>query len=205
MVPSNPALPSWTPNVWLAGSFLIQRVISQGLAMLDDNYQLSTLVFRLDRDWRPGVRGPQDEVWKATETGAGDGQTWIWRRLEHDQRISEQNRNVWSRPSRSTRKAFKRFLSEQRSPSKRSVLAVARWSSCGHLPRPICARWRTSTYPKPRDGTRFSSTHTRKASTLTIFLPRRTSLYRRDLISAALARPFLRTLTYALLLSGHHC
>jgi hypothetical protein len=76
------------------GSFLIQRVISHGLAMLNDDYQLSTLVFRLDRDWRPGVKGPYDEPWKAQETAAG-GQTWIWRRLEHDQRLSEHTRNVW--------------------------------------------------------------------------------------------------------------
>jgi len=76
------------------GSFLIQRVISHDLAMLDDDYQLSTLVFRLDQDWRSGVKGPHDEVWKAQETAAG-GQTWIWRRLEHDQRMSEHTRNVW--------------------------------------------------------------------------------------------------------------
>ncbi|MCU1248030.1 MAG: hypothetical protein JWQ49_1059 [Edaphobacter sp.] len=76
------------------GSFLIQRVISRGLAMLDDDYQLSTLVFRLDRDWRPGVQGPHDGPWKVQETAA-DGQAWIWRRLEHDQRMSEHTRNVW--------------------------------------------------------------------------------------------------------------
>jgi hypothetical protein len=76
------------------GSFLIQRVISHGLAMLDDDYRLSTLVFRLDRDWRPGVKGPYDEPWKTQETAAG-GQTRIWRRLEHDQRLSEHTRNVW--------------------------------------------------------------------------------------------------------------
>jgi len=76
------------------GSFLIQRVISHGLAMLDDDYQLSTLVFRLDQDWRPGVKGPYDAVWKAQETAAG-GQSWLWRRLEHDQRMSEHTRNVW--------------------------------------------------------------------------------------------------------------
>ena len=76
------------------GSFLIQRVISHGLAMLDDDYQLSTLVFRLDQDWRPGVKGPYDAVWKAQETAAG-GQTWIWHRLEHDQRLSEHTRYVW--------------------------------------------------------------------------------------------------------------
>lgn len=75
-------------------SFLIEQFISPAFAMLDDNYQLSTLVFRLDRDWRPGVMGPHDDVWKAQETAAA-GQTWIWRRLEHDRRMSEHTRNVW--------------------------------------------------------------------------------------------------------------
>jgi hypothetical protein len=75
-------------------SFLIERFISPAFAMLDDNYQLSTLVFRLDRDWRPGVMSPHDDVWKAQETAA-DGQTWIWRRLEHDRGMSEHTRNVW--------------------------------------------------------------------------------------------------------------
>jgi hypothetical protein len=75
-------------------SFQIEQFISPAFAMLDDNYQLSTLIFRLDRDWRPGVRGPHDDVWKAQETAAG-GQTWIWRRLEHDRGMSEHTRNVW--------------------------------------------------------------------------------------------------------------
>jgi hypothetical protein len=75
-------------------SFQIEKLISPAFAMLDDNYQLSTLVFRLDRDWRHGVMSPRDDVWKAQETAAG-GQTWIWRRLEHDRRISEHTRNVW--------------------------------------------------------------------------------------------------------------
>jgi hypothetical protein len=75
-------------------SFQIQKFISPAFAMLDDNYQLSTLVFRLDRDWRAGVRGPHDDVWKAQETAAG-GQTWIWRRLEHDRGMSEHTRNIW--------------------------------------------------------------------------------------------------------------
>jgi len=76
------------------GSFLIQRALSHGLVMLDDDYQLSTLVFRLDHDWRPGVNDPRDAIWKAQETGA-DGQTWLWRRLEHDRRLSEHMHNVW--------------------------------------------------------------------------------------------------------------
>jgi hypothetical protein len=76
------------------GSFLIHRVLSHGLVMLDDNYQLSTLVFRLDHDWRPGVSDPREAIWKAQETGAG-GQAWLWRRLEHDRRLSEHMHNVW--------------------------------------------------------------------------------------------------------------
>jgi hypothetical protein len=75
-------------------SFLIQRVISRGLAMLDDSYQLSTLVFHLDPDWRAGVKGPYHEVWKVGQMDAG-GQTWIWRRLEHDRRLSDHARTVW--------------------------------------------------------------------------------------------------------------
>jgi hypothetical protein len=75
-------------------SFLVERLISPAFAMLDDNYQLTTLVFRLDRDWRHGVMSPHGDVWKAQETAAG-GQTWIWRRLEHDPGMSEHTRNVW--------------------------------------------------------------------------------------------------------------
>jgi hypothetical protein len=76
------------------GSFLIHRMLSHGLAMLDDNYQFSTLVFRLDHDWRPGVIDPSQAIWKAQETGA-EGQTWLWRRLEHDRRLSEHMHNAW--------------------------------------------------------------------------------------------------------------
>jgi hypothetical protein len=75
-------------------SFQIQRVITKPFAMLDDQYQLSTLVFDLDPDWRPGVRGPYHDVWKIGETGE-DGQMWLWRRLEHDRRLSAHARNVW--------------------------------------------------------------------------------------------------------------
>jgi hypothetical protein len=78
------------------GSFLIHRLLSQGLAMLDDDYQLGTLVFRLDRGWRLGVIDKSQAVWKAQEAGA-DGQTWLWRRLEHDRRLSDHMRNTWLR------------------------------------------------------------------------------------------------------------
>jgi hypothetical protein len=75
-------------------SFKIQRVISKGLAMLSDDYQLSTLVARLDHDWRPGVKSPYHDIWKLEELGEG-GQTWLWRRTEHDRRLSGHARMVW--------------------------------------------------------------------------------------------------------------
>ena len=75
-------------------SFLIHRVLSHGLVMLDEDYRLSTLVFRLDNDWRQGVRGPRQANWKPQETGPG-GQVWLWRRVEHDRRMSEHMRGVW--------------------------------------------------------------------------------------------------------------
>jgi hypothetical protein len=75
-------------------SYQIQRVISRGLAMLDDEYQLSTLVFQLDSDWRRGVKGPYHDVWKMQEL-KDDGQARIWRRLEHDRRLSDHARHVW--------------------------------------------------------------------------------------------------------------
>jgi hypothetical protein len=75
-------------------SFLIQRMISPNLAMLDDSYQLSNLIFQLDPDWRPGVKGPYHDVWKMGQTDAG-GQTWLWHRIEHDQRLSDHGRTVW--------------------------------------------------------------------------------------------------------------
>ena len=76
------------------GSFLVQRLISHGLAMLDDDYKISTLIFRLDSDWRRGVRGPRQAYWKPQETGP-DGQVWLWRRIEHDRRFSDHIRDLW--------------------------------------------------------------------------------------------------------------
>jgi hypothetical protein len=86
-------LSKWqSPSKW--ASFQVQRVLSKGLAMLDDSYQLSTLITNLDPDWRPGVRGPYHDVWKVGETDA-EGQSFLWRRLDHDQRLSDHARSVW--------------------------------------------------------------------------------------------------------------
>jgi len=81
-----------SPSKW--ASYQIERVISPWLAMLSDEYQLSTLVFQLDPDWRRGTKGPYDDVWKIEETHA-DGQAGLWRRIEHDRRLSAHALAVW--------------------------------------------------------------------------------------------------------------
>jgi hypothetical protein len=75
-------------------SYQIQRVIGPGLAMLEEDYGLSTLVAHLDPHWRPGVRGPYDNVWKIGQV-APDGSARLWRRLEHDKRLNDHARTVW--------------------------------------------------------------------------------------------------------------
>jgi hypothetical protein len=75
-------------------SFLIYRQLCRYLVMLDPNYQLSVLVARLDPGFRPGVHGPDEDVWKIDEMFDG-GQAWLWERLEHDTRLSDHARMVW--------------------------------------------------------------------------------------------------------------
>jgi hypothetical protein len=75
-------------------SYQIQRVLSRGLTMLDDDHQLSILIFHLDPAWRRGVQGPYHDVWKIGTTDES-GQSWVWSRLEHDRRLSEHARTVW--------------------------------------------------------------------------------------------------------------
>ena len=75
-------------------SYQIQRVISPALAMLDEDYGFSTMVAHLDPHWRPGVKGPYDDVWKIGELAA-DGNARLWRRLDHDKRLNNHARTVW--------------------------------------------------------------------------------------------------------------
>jgi hypothetical protein len=86
-------LSKWESPSKLA-SYQIERVISHGLAMIDDDHGLSTLIFHLDPHWRPGVQGPYDDVWKIGTTDE-HGQAWLWTRLEHDRYLSEHARTVW--------------------------------------------------------------------------------------------------------------
>lgn len=76
------------------GSFLIGRQLEMHLAFLEQEYRLSALVARLDPDWRTGVEGPYDDTWKLSTTLDGR-QTYMWPRLEHDERLRAHGRAVW--------------------------------------------------------------------------------------------------------------
>jgi len=68
--------------------------LSRRLAFLDSAYTLTHLVERVDLPDRPGVRGPMRDVWKVWES-YDDRQTFLWRRIETDERLREHARWVW--------------------------------------------------------------------------------------------------------------
>jgi len=69
--------------------------LSRHLAFLDSAYRLGTLIDRgaafADRE---GVRGPVRDVWKLWWT-SDDRQTFLWSRIETDERLREHARWVW--------------------------------------------------------------------------------------------------------------
>ncbi|WP_433972293.1 hypothetical protein [Tunturiibacter lichenicola] len=118
-------------------SFLVQRMISPNLAMLDDSYQLSNLIFQLDPEWRPGVKGPYHDVWKMGQTDAG-GQTWLWHRIEHDQRLSDHARTVWH-------ELFPPFPIDDKLPAAQNLFSrrvlISLMPAQRSSPTPTCASW----------------------------------------------------------------
>lgn len=77
----------------------IGLLLSRGLAFLDDNYRLGTLIERIDIPDRQGVNRPFMNVWKLSESFAGR-QTRMWPRLESDARLLEHARQVWMQRDR---------------------------------------------------------------------------------------------------------
>lgn len=75
-------------------SFILHRALSRVFGFLDEDYRLSTLVQQLDPDWRPGAKGPYDEVWKISSS-IDDRQTYLWPRIEEDERLRLHARAVW--------------------------------------------------------------------------------------------------------------
>lgn len=76
-------------------SFHLHRALSHVFAFLDDRFRLSRLVHFLDDDWRPGVRiGTAERLWKLGVT-RDDRQTWLWPRIETDERLRDHQRAAW--------------------------------------------------------------------------------------------------------------
>ena len=72
----------------------IDHVLQRKAAFLDSNYRLSVLAHRLDDDFRPGVEGPKDDIWKLQEVGEQRA-TWMWDRVEHDPAWRARTRWAW--------------------------------------------------------------------------------------------------------------
>lgn len=72
----------------------IDHVLQRRLAFLDSNYRLSVLAHRLDPNFRAGVEGPKDDIWKVMEMGE-HRQGYLWDRVEYDPVIRARSRWAW--------------------------------------------------------------------------------------------------------------
>ncbi|QNP42695.1 hypothetical protein H9L15_11175 [Sphingomonas daechungensis] len=72
----------------------IDHMLQRHLAFLDSNYRLSVLAHRLDDDFRPGVEGPKDDIWKLQEVGEHRA-TYLWDRVEYDPAWRARTRWAW--------------------------------------------------------------------------------------------------------------
>jgi hypothetical protein len=105
--------------------FLIQRVLEQRLAFLDDAYRLSTLVHRLDADTRPGAMSPLHDIWKVRISGA-DRQSSMWQRIQTDRRLREHARAVWTRsgPARGRGPVAPELIARTQSLTRQAVQQI---------------------------------------------------------------------------------
>ena len=72
----------------------IDHVLQRRIAFLDSNYRLSVLAHRLDPNFRTGVEGPKDDIWKVMEMGE-HRQGYLWDRVEYDPVIRARSRWAW--------------------------------------------------------------------------------------------------------------
>lgn len=72
----------------------IDHVLQRRLAFLDTNYRLSVLAQRLDPNFRAGVEGPKDDIWKLQEVGE-HRETHLWDRVEYDPAWRARTRWAW--------------------------------------------------------------------------------------------------------------
>ena len=76
---------------WSAG---LDHMLQRRLAFMDSSHRLSVIAARLDRDARPGVEGPFDDIWKLGEVGERR-QTWMWPRIVTDRLLRAHSRWAW--------------------------------------------------------------------------------------------------------------
>lgn len=72
----------------------IDHILQRRLAFLDSNHRLSVAAHRLDPNFRAGVEGPKDDIWKLSEVGE-ERQTWMWDRVEYDPAYRARSRWAW--------------------------------------------------------------------------------------------------------------
>lgn len=75
-------------------SYLLSKFLRRHLAMLEDDAALTKFVTRADTDWRAGVRGPYDDVWKIS-VNHDDRQTWMWPEIERSAHLREHALGRW--------------------------------------------------------------------------------------------------------------
>ena len=72
----------------------IDHFLQRRLAFLDSNHRLSVVAQRLDPDFRVGVEGPKDDIWKLSEVGEHRA-TRMWSRVETDPAYRARSRWAW--------------------------------------------------------------------------------------------------------------
>ncbi|MEA3078688.1 MAG: hypothetical protein QOF05_96 [Sphingomonadales bacterium] len=72
----------------------IDHMLQRRLAFLDSSHRLSVLAHRLDPNFRAGVEGPKDDIWKLSEVGERR-QTWMWPRIEQPGPLQDHARWAW--------------------------------------------------------------------------------------------------------------
>ena len=72
----------------------IDHILQRRLAYLDSSHRLSVVAARLDPNYRRGVEGPYDDVWKVQQVGEHRA-TQMWPRIVTDPKLRTHARYAW--------------------------------------------------------------------------------------------------------------
>jgi hypothetical protein len=81
-----------SPAQWT--SYVLSKFLRRHSAMLEDDAALSKFISRTDTDWRVGVHGPYDDVWKVA-VNHDDRQTLLWPQVERNAFLREHAVGRW--------------------------------------------------------------------------------------------------------------